>query len=120
MVRLSAALSGPLKCIPATFGKPFNQCEPHEIAVINFGIVGVNTLQAFDALFCVGVIARADHLNAVYQSNSWFPTPLSAVSIPRATDKLARLVEEHWAELKDTEDKTKYGCYVGGSKGSSR
>jgi len=26
------------------------------------------------------------------------------VSIPRATDKLARLVEEHWAELKDTED----------------
>jgi hypothetical protein len=56
MVRLSAALGGPLKRIPATFGKPFNQCEPHEIAVINFGIVGVNTLQAFDALFCVGVI----------------------------------------------------------------
>jgi len=49
MVRLSAALGGPLKCIPATFGKPFNQCEPHEIAVINFGIVGVNTLQALRA-----------------------------------------------------------------------
>ena len=27
-------------------------------------------------------------------SNSWFPTPLSALSIPRATDKLGRLVEE--------------------------
>jgi hypothetical protein len=37
-------------------------------------------------------------------SNSWFPTPLSALSIPRATDKLGRLVEEQWAELKDTAD----------------
>src|SRR6516162_826120 len=37
-------------------------------------------------------------------SNSWFPTPLSALSIPRAADKLGRLVEEQWAELKDTED----------------
>ena len=37
-------------------------------------------------------------------SNSWFPTPLSALSIPRATDKLGKLVEEQWAELKDTDD----------------
>ena len=37
-------------------------------------------------------------------SNSWFPTALSALSIPRATDKLGKLVEEQWAELKDTED----------------
>lgn len=37
-------------------------------------------------------------------SNSWFPTSLSALSIPRATDKLGKLVEEQWAELKDTED----------------
>jgi hypothetical protein len=45
--------------------------------------------------------ARAILLGA---SNSWFPTPLSALSIPRATDKLGRLVEEQWAELKDTEN----------------
>lgn len=37
-------------------------------------------------------------------SNSWFPSALSALSIPRATDKLGKLVEEQWAELKDTED----------------
>jgi hypothetical protein len=30
-------------------------------------------------------------------SNAWFPTPLSALSIPRATDKLGKLVEEHAA-----------------------
>lgn len=37
-------------------------------------------------------------------SNSWFPTALSAMSIPRAEDKLDKLVEEQWVELKDTED----------------
>jgi uncharacterized protein DUF1998 len=37
-------------------------------------------------------------------ANSWFPTPLSALSIPQAGDKLGRLVEEQWAELKDTDD----------------
>ncbi|MCG9094227.1 DUF1998 domain-containing protein [Laribacter hongkongensis] len=37
-------------------------------------------------------------------SNSWFPTALSALSIPRATDKLSKMVEEQWAELKDTDD----------------
>ncbi|HOC73462.1 MAG TPA: DUF1998 domain-containing protein [Candidatus Hydrogenedentes bacterium] len=37
-------------------------------------------------------------------SNSWFATSLSALSIPRATDRLARIIEEQWAELKDTED----------------
>jgi len=37
-------------------------------------------------------------------SNSWFPTALSALSIPRAVDKLGKLVEEQWAELQDTED----------------
>jgi hypothetical protein len=36
-------------------------------------------------------------------ANSWFPTPLSALSIPRASDKLGKLVEEQWAELKDTD-----------------
>jgi hypothetical protein len=37
-------------------------------------------------------------------SNSWFPTALSALTIPRATDRLGKLVEEQWTELKDTED----------------
>lgn len=37
-------------------------------------------------------------------SNSWFPTALSALSIPRAFDKLGKMVEEQWRELKDTED----------------
>jgi hypothetical protein len=37
-------------------------------------------------------------------SEQLFPTPLSALSIPRAADKLGRLVEEQWAELKDTDD----------------
>lgn len=36
-------------------------------------------------------------------SNSWFPTAISALSIPRATDKLGRMVEEQWEDLKDTE-----------------
>ena len=36
-------------------------------------------------------------------SNSWFPTALSALSIPSATDKLGKQVEEQWAELKDTD-----------------
>ena len=37
-------------------------------------------------------------------SNSWFPTALSALSIPRSVDKLGKMVEEQWAELKDTDD----------------
>ncbi|QWF69692.1 DUF1998 domain-containing protein [Methylomonas paludis] len=37
-------------------------------------------------------------------SNSWFPSSLSALSIPRAVDKLGKLVEEQWLELKDTEE----------------
>jgi len=37
-------------------------------------------------------------------SNSWFPTALSALSIPRAVDKLSKHIEAQWAELKDTDD----------------
>jgi hypothetical protein len=36
-------------------------------------------------------------------SNSWFPTALSALSIPRATDKLGKILDEHWVDLKDTD-----------------
>jgi hypothetical protein len=34
-------------------------------------------------------------------SNSWFPTVMSALSIPRAVDRLALLVDDLWAQLKD-------------------
>ncbi len=34
-------------------------------------------------------------------SNCWFPIVMSALSIPRAADRLALLVDEHWAKLKD-------------------
>ncbi len=34
-------------------------------------------------------------------SNSWFPSVMSALSIPRAVDGLAVLIEEAWAKLKD-------------------
>lgn len=34
-------------------------------------------------------------------SNSWFPIVMSALTIPRAVDKLGQLVEKHWVKLKD-------------------
>ena len=37
-------------------------------------------------------------------ANSWFPTPLSALSLPEAEDRLGRLVEEHWVDLKETDE----------------
>ena len=65
---ISAAIGQPLTCVLASSGKPFERCGPTEIALINYGIVGVNSLQAFDALYCIGgYYARADQLNAVYQ-----------------------------------------------------
>jgi hypothetical protein len=36
-------------------------------------------------------------------SNGWFPTALSALSIPRAVDRLGKLIEEQWNELADLE-----------------
>jgi hypothetical protein len=66
--QVSANIGRPLTCVLASSGKPFERCEPSEIALINYGIVGVNSLEAFDALYCIGgYYARADHLNAVYQ-----------------------------------------------------
>ncbi len=44
-------------------------------------------------------------------SNSWFPIALSALSIPRATDKLGKLVEEQWAKLMNANSLTKLGFY---------
>lgn len=37
-------------------------------------------------------------------SNSWLPVALSALSIPSATDRIGKLIEEQWLELKDTDD----------------
>lgn len=34
-------------------------------------------------------------------SNSWFPVNMSAMSIPRSSDKLGRLIEENWEDLKE-------------------
>lgn len=34
-------------------------------------------------------------------SNSWFPLVMSALTIPRAADKLGQLIEKHWVKLKD-------------------
>ena len=66
--QVSAGIGRPLTCVLASSGKPFECCGPAEIALINYGIVGVNSLEAFDALYCIGgYYARADHLNAVYQ-----------------------------------------------------
>ena len=65
---VSAALGRPLNCVLASPGKSFDGCRPTDIPLINYGIVGVNSLEAFDALYCIGgYYARADHLNAVYQ-----------------------------------------------------
>lgn len=44
-------------------------------------------------------------------SNSWFPTALSALSIPRAVDKLSKLVEEQWAKLTNATSFAKLGFY---------
>ena len=66
--QVSATIGRPLSCVLASSGKPFDRCGPAEIALINYGIVGVNSLESFDALYCIGgYYARADHLNAVYQ-----------------------------------------------------
>ena len=36
-------------------------------------------------------------------SNSWFPIPLSVLSIPTSSDKLEQLIEMNWAELEECE-----------------
>ena len=66
--QISALIGQPLICVLATSCKSFDSCGPTEIALINYGIVGVNSLEAFDALYCIGgYYVRADHLNAIYQ-----------------------------------------------------
>jgi hypothetical protein len=42
-------------------------------------------------------------------SNSWFPTALSSLSIPRALDRLGKMVEERWAELNGISDLQELG-----------
>jgi hypothetical protein len=67
---VSAALDRPLQCVLACSDRSLDYCKPEEIALINYGIVGVNSLQSFDALYCIGgYYARSDHLNAVYQQS---------------------------------------------------
>ena len=44
-------------------------------------------------------------------SNSWFPTAFSALSIPRAVDKIGKLVEEQWSKLTNATSISKLGFY---------
>jgi hypothetical protein len=43
--QVSAAIGRPLTCVLASSGKPFERCGPTEVALINYGIVGVNSLK---------------------------------------------------------------------------
>lgn len=107
-------------------------CKPASLSLREYGasgdasdiIVKCETCQterrmadAFDEDFHFSCSGHHPHLRLVEQacperaktmllgaSNSWFPIALSALSIPRATDKLGKMVEEQWTELKDTED----------------
>jgi hypothetical protein len=44
-------------------------------------------------------------------SNSWFSVSLSALSIPQATDRLAKLVEENWEEIKNVDSENELLFY---------
>jgi Domain of unknown function (DUF1998) len=44
-------------------------------------------------------------------SNSWFSVSLSALSIPQATHRLAKLVEDNWDELKNVESEDELQFY---------
>lgn len=107
-------------------------CKPASLSLREYGasgdasdiVVKCETCQserrmadAFDEDFHFSCSAHHPHLRLVESSctekaktmllgasNSWFPIALSALSIPRATDKLGKMVEEQWTELKDTED----------------
>ncbi len=44
-------------------------------------------------------------------SNSWFSVSLSALSIPQATDRLAKLVEENWEDIKSVDSENELLFY---------
>ena len=65
---LVAATGFPMVLVAAEDFMGANQCGPWEVPLINFGIVGVNSLKDFDAIYCIGAYnINAGHLNAVYQ-----------------------------------------------------
>jgi len=53
-------------------------------------------LRDYDPNGCDVEAVRAIALGA---SNLWFPVPISALSVPQASDDLGRLIEENWAVL---------------------
>jgi hypothetical protein len=68
MVDLLEQLGWPLSI--ALPGDVIDETTP--VALINYGIVGVNDFKSFDALYCIGsYYAQPDHVNAVYQQ--WLP-----------------------------------------------
>ncbi len=107
-------------------------CKPAQLSLREYGISGdasdiiVKCLScnserrmadAFDSDNRFGCLGHHPHLRRVDTeqceeeakaillgaSNSWFSVSLSALSIPRATDRLAKLVEDNWDELKNVE-----------------
>jgi hypothetical protein len=107
-------------------------CKPAQLSLREFGISGdasdiiVTCLScgenrrmadAFDRDFTYVCKGHHPHLRLIESkecrenakaillgaSNSWFPMALSALSIPRATDHLSKLIEEQWGELKTVE-----------------
>lgn len=73
-----------------------------------FGCTGHHPhLRRFDADHCEEE-AKTILLGA---SNSWFSVSLSALSIPQATDRLAKLVEENWEEIKNVDSENELLFY---------
>lgn len=107
-------------------------CKPAQLTLREFGISGdasdiiVKCLEcnderrmadAFDRDVAFTCPAHHPHLRLIESkgckeqaktillgaSNSWFAVALSALSIPQASDRLGKLIEEKWVELKGIE-----------------
>lgn len=57
----------PLKTTIAKAGDPLDELGPWQVPIISYGIVGINSLQHFDAIYALGSYhITDDHLNDVY------------------------------------------------------
>lgn len=64
---LSALTGEPLRIVAADALDHPDALGPRDIVLINYGIVGVNGLKGFDAIYCIGSFhIREGHLSAVY------------------------------------------------------
>jgi hypothetical protein len=63
IVTRSQNLGRPLRCVIGIPKDPFEV----DVALINYGMIGINAFENFDALYCVGAYnARPDHVRDVY------------------------------------------------------